>query len=114
MRIHYESGVFYFDAARGMTGVVPRLPCVVSLVEHYVAVCDSGRLKSHVWLDKNGGTFDQVRLRAPLVKKTPSLRHAARLALNKANPIGSGERKAVLARLPAQVCQYLHEYPNGL
>ncbi|CAG0925176.1 unnamed protein product [Notodromas monacha] len=108
VRIHYDDGLFSFDAVRKMARAVPRKKCVVDLVDFYVSVCDSDRLKCHVWLDKNGDTFDHVRLRAPLKHRVAPLKHAARLALNRA-----AVTKADLAKvLPASLKLYLEEYPN--
>lgn len=113
VRLHYHDGNFRLDAASKLVPTMPVFPCVVRLVEYYVASTnDKSRDRGgreQVWIDCSGQTYSSILLTRPLLLKGrfPSLQHLARLALHR-----HGQGKVVpLTDLPQTLHSYLAEYP---
>lgn len=101
VRIHYSDGRFRLDAEPSLAGSVPTFQSVVALVQHYVSL-------GGPQLCLSGSKYSHVLLRAPLYKNVPSLKHLARLSLNRL--VHSSEEVAPLP-IPIVLKKYLIDYP---
>lgn len=122
VRIHYISGYFRLDAQPHLQATMPMFPGVIELVQYYVMQSRASMNSNQVWVDPKGKLYSAILLDKPLRKdgKAPTLKHLARLAVNKALH-NSGKTKQLATQLgykqlemPSSLKDYLSEYPYFL
>lgn len=101
VRIHYSCGRFQLDAEPSLAGAVPTFPSVVALVEHYVGL-------GGPQLCLSGSKYSHVLLKAPLYRTFPSLKHLARLEINRLQPAPLDPKHLPI---PVLLKKYLTDYP---
>merc|ERR1719512_46638 len=111
VRIHFSDGKFRLDAEDKIQNLMPAFTSVVDLVEHYSRQHKSA--KSHIWIDMGGQISPSIWLKAPLLKKVPTLAHSARLTVhqNLESQQHQLEDMQRLFKLPYLLTRYLQEYP---
>jgi len=113
VRIHFSEGKFRLDAEEKIQNLMPAFTSVVDLVEHYSSQHKSA--KSHVWIDMGGQISPSIWLKAPLLKKVPTLAHSARLTvhqnLESQHQLEDVQRQF---KLPYLLTRYLKEYPHKM
>lgn len=140
VRLLYTSAGFRLDAEPHLAPSMPLFPCVLQLVEHYVATggkrrpaatpssapgtapgTASGRGREQVWVDARGQMYSHILLTVPRRHTVPGLQHLARLAVNKQVraaqvPAGSSlcHERVERLELPTTLRRYLEEYPYTL
>jgi len=113
VRIHFSEGKFRLDAEEKIQNLMPAFTSVVDLVEHYSSQHKSA--KSHVWIDMGGQISPSIWLKAPLLKKVPTLAHSARLTVHQ-NLESQHQLEDVQSqfKLPYLLTRYLQEYPHKM
>ncbi|KAK9888302.1 hypothetical protein WA026_000562 [Henosepilachna vigintioctopunctata] len=122
VRLYYQHGYFRLDAQPHLQTAMPMFPSVSELVEHYVNQSKLCRNSSQVWVDPQGKWYSPIVLDKPLVKNCQphSLKHLARMAINKALKLSTRPKVALLSsphsqlELPRVLKSYLEEYPYSL
>jgi suppressor of cytokine signaling 2 len=132
VRLLYISGGFRLDAEPRLAPAMPLFPCVLELVQHYVATGGKrtpapapapapGRGREQVWVDARGQMYSHILLTVPHRHTVPGLQHLARLAVNrqmrKAQPLpGSAPSRDQIEKLelPTSLRRYLEDYPYTL
>jgi len=114
VRIHFSDGKFRLDAEDKIQNLMPAFTSVVDLVEHYSRQHKSA--KSHIWIDMGGQISPSIWLKAPLLKKVPTLAHSARLTVhqNLESQQHQLEDMQRLFKLPYLLTRYLQEYPHKM
>ncbi|KAF5290585.1 hypothetical protein FQR65_LT11536 [Abscondita terminalis] len=119
VRIQYISGLFRLDSQPHLQGAMPLFPSVIELVYHYVSQPKTHKNSSQAWVDTSGTSYGAILLIKPLRKgdSPPSLKHLARLSVNKAIKAAAMPRLPLLPpshtqlELPPSLTAYLSEYP---
>lgn len=129
VRLFYANGYFRLDAQPHLQTAMPEFHCVVQLVQHYVlqSKTQSKRWRNDksssnrqwkndddlVWVDADGKWYSSIVLDQPLRKqKTNTLKHLARLAINKSlYPSTKIKIVDLMMELPMSLKAYLAEYP---
>ncbi|XP_045476046.1 suppressor of cytokine signaling 2-like isoform X2 [Harmonia axyridis] len=122
VRLYYQQGYFRLDAQPHLLSAMPMFPCVLALVEHYVNQSKVCKNNSQVWVDYTGKWYSPIELKKPFRKgpTPPSLKHLARLAINKELQLSTRPRVAFLSpphaqlELPKSLTAYLEEYLYSL
>jgi len=120
VRFTYVHGLFGLDMAPRHAGArrVPKFRCPIEVVEYYVRM---SRIEvAHqmsvypTWVDQRGKFFSWMNLRRPIVKVTskefPTLKHMARLVINRHNQLITMTSKSQ----PNELIEYLLQYPYSL
>ncbi|KAJ1527542.1 hypothetical protein ONE63_007511 [Megalurothrips usitatus] len=125
VRLLYIAGGFRLDAEPHLAPTMPLFPCVLQLVEHYVAhrgkrgssapsSAPPSRTREQVWVDARGQMYSHILLSAPRRHTVPGLQHLARLAVHrqlKSVTIQERCQRISELELPTTLCRYLEEYP---
>ncbi|XP_044759453.1 suppressor of cytokine signaling 2-like isoform X2 [Coccinella septempunctata] len=122
VRLYYQQGFFRLDAQPHLLAAMPMFPCVLALVEHYVNQSKLCKNSSQVWVDFTGKWYSPIVLERPLRKnqEPPSLKHLARIAINRELKLSTKPKVAFLTpphaqlELPKSLTAYLEEYPYSL
>lgn len=90
---------------------MPLFTSVLDLVQNYVKKKPE-KHDAHVWVD-HSGKWSALRLERPLRKEgqVPSLKHLARLAINK---VLESPKSVQQLELPPSLTVYLAEYPYSI
>ena len=115
VRIHFSDGKFRLDAEDKIQNLMPSFTSIADLVEYYCNI----RAKSHMWIDMSGEISPSIWLKAPLLKKVPTLAHSARLSVQKNMKSQDSEVKNHIhnhenVKLPFLITRYLQEYPHTM
>ncbi|KAA0202551.1 hypothetical protein HAZT_HAZT008823 [Hyalella azteca] len=116
VRIIGNSTEFCLDSDPGSHSLA--FQSVHDLIQHYVRLSRPARRApvnpytrsavltgGHVWMDSTGSVVASIQLSKPLMHTVLSLKHLARLAVNK------HEEEIEFDSLPVALQHYLHEYP---
>ncbi|RZB39445.1 SH2 and/or SOCS box domain containing protein [Asbolus verrucosus] len=115
VRLFYINGYFRLDAEPHLQASMPLFPGVVELIQYYVRRKKSGRNDAQVWVDPQGKCLSSIYLDQPLRKegKPPTLKHLARLAINR-ELRNTSKTRILKLELPTSLTAYLAEYPYSL
>nr|CAI5861182.1 unnamed protein product [Callosobruchus analis] len=116
VRLHYVRGYFRLDAQAHLQPAMPLFPSVMHLVEHYVGQSKFCTNSPQVWVDSMGKWYSPILLRRPLRRRESpaSLKHLARMAVQRGLREGGGKSPPAALELPASLSAYLDEYPFTL
>ncbi|XP_050520513.1 suppressor of cytokine signaling 2-like [Daktulosphaira vitifoliae] len=120
VRFTYSDGVFGLDSMPRLSGglQVPKFRCPIELIDYYVRLSriDTSRrvLPYPAWTNRRGQCFSWMNLQIPMIKTDakgfPSLKHLARLVINR--------HKCLITitptSLPNELIEYLIQYPYSL
>ncbi|XP_044253149.1 suppressor of cytokine signaling 2-like [Tribolium madens] len=111
VRLFYINGYFRLDAQPHLQASMPLFPGVIELVQYYVR----RRKDTQVWVDPQGKCLSSIYLDRPLRREAtpPSLKHLARLAINK-QLRDTSEIRIFKLGLPTSLAVFLAEYPYSL
>lgn len=106
VRIHYLNGKFRLSGQPSVKASLPEFNSVIKLVEYYISTNEKYSKSNHVWIDSSGKVFSPIRIRQPLLKGVPSLKHLSRKASN-----FYFSKQALTEQLPLPLWNYIEEYP---
>ena len=111
VRLLFANGCFRLHAQPHLQAAMPLFPGVLELVQHYAR----RKKDAQVWVDPQGKCMSSMLLDRPRRKagRPPSLKHLARLAINR--HLGDASKvRIVRLELPTSLSAYLTEYPYSL
>eukprot|EP00092_Neocalanus_flemingeri_P004573 GFUD01004924.1.p1 GENE.GFUD01004924.1~~GFUD01004924.1.p1 ORF type:complete len:455 (+),score=44.61 GFUD01004924.1:870-2234(+) len=106
VRIQFSNGKFSLDAEERIRELMPRFNSVGELVEHYVSLGEKHSSSKEVFVDQKleeRKIHSPIILRQPLFKKTPTLAHFSRIAINRS--MGAKRSSVQASAIPKQAAE---------